>query len=79
MKSNQRKMNYFFLCLVEIDRLKSNMFIEKIIDKCADYLATYAIQLEVGRHLLKQPPDVLQCLLHEDEIGTGLERLISIV
>ena len=48
-------------------------------NKCADYLATYALQLEVGRHLLQQPPDGLQYLLHEDELGIGQERLIYVV
>ena len=47
-------------------------------NKCADFLASYTLQLDVGKHLLLHPPDGLRRLLDEDEHGVGQDRLIVV-
>ncbi|KAI9085325.1 hypothetical protein K1719_032702 [Acacia pycnantha] len=44
-------------------------------NRCADFLATYALSLEVGIHSLEEPPDGLRGLLHDDAVGAGSLRL----
>ncbi|KAI9093577.1 hypothetical protein K1719_027026 [Acacia pycnantha] len=45
----------------------------------ADFLATYGLSLNVGFHLLGEPPDALLGLIREDADGIGISRVVSSV
>ncbi|KAI9107947.1 hypothetical protein K1719_020820 [Acacia pycnantha] len=44
-------------------------------NRCADFLASFALSLEVGYHSLAVPPEGLSSLLREDAEGTVTPRL----
>ena len=44
-----------------------------------DFLASYALQLDVEKHLLQHPPYGLRRLLDEDEHGVGQNRLVVVI
>ncbi|KAK4267482.1 hypothetical protein QN277_024257 [Acacia crassicarpa] len=46
-------------------------------NRCADILATYALNFSEGIHFLDDPPEDLQTLLREDADGVGRVRLCS--
>ncbi|KAI9108095.1 hypothetical protein K1719_020968 [Acacia pycnantha] len=43
-------------------------------NRCADFLASYALSLDVGYHSLAVPPTGLGPLLSEDVVGSGSLR-----
>ena len=47
-------------------------------NKCADFLASYALQLQEGSHFLQDPPFGLEGVLHDDLVGVYQERLILV-
>ncbi|KAI9124795.1 hypothetical protein K1719_004122 [Acacia pycnantha] len=48
-------------------------------NRCADFLASFALTLEEGLHSLEHPPADLQRLLSEDMEGLGVLRLCSVI
>lgn len=44
-------------------------------NRCADYLASYALNLDIGNHLLQEAPNGLREVLQEDADGVGRTRL----
>ncbi|KAK4278982.1 hypothetical protein QN277_016750 [Acacia crassicarpa] len=44
-------------------------------NRCADFLASYVLRLEVGIHVFQEPPDGITGLLSEDALGVGRPRL----
>ncbi|KAI9125855.1 hypothetical protein K1719_003273 [Acacia pycnantha] len=47
-------------------------------NRCADFLASFALRMDVGYKLLPAPPDDLLQFLREDAAGSGVERLCLI-
>ena len=47
-------------------------------NKCADFLASYAMQLQEGSHFLQDPPVGLEGVLHDDLVGVSQEGLILV-
>ena len=47
-------------------------------NKCADFLASYALQLQEGSHFLQDPSVGLEGVLHDDLVGVSQELLILI-
>ncbi|KAI9101402.1 hypothetical protein K1719_023884 [Acacia pycnantha] len=48
-------------------------------NRCADFLATFALNLEEGFHALEFPPEGMHRLLHDDEVGVGSTRMCPVV
>ncbi|KAI9096325.1 hypothetical protein K1719_026044 [Acacia pycnantha] len=44
-------------------------------NRCADFLATYALDLDRGFHSLEEPPEAMRGILHTDARGVGSVRL----
>ncbi|KAK4270869.1 hypothetical protein QN277_019637 [Acacia crassicarpa] len=47
-------------------------------NQCADFLATFALNLEEGLHLLQEPPRAMHFLLHADAVGEGRVRMCPV-
>ncbi|KAK4263275.1 hypothetical protein QN277_028711 [Acacia crassicarpa] len=47
-------------------------------NRCADFLANYALTLAVGNHTLEEPPDAMKNLLRDDAEGVGTVRLCHV-
>ncbi|KAI9081098.1 hypothetical protein K1719_036857 [Acacia pycnantha] len=49
------------------------------VNKCADFLATYALNLVEGIHFLQEPPETMIDLLQADNAGEGSARMCPII